>query len=197
MLDIGGKKHSNRGKFRLSEYRRNILYLNLDPITNPDLLCDAHSLPIKTNCIEEIICAETLEHVRDPKKVLEEILRVLKPGGHCYLTIPFLFRIHADPQDFNRFTYFWIHENLKDLDGLFDYEVIQHGSYRSVILEMFRHKVFLKRYNRINIFLVLLYELVKKWAIYMDEKDEDKNFTLGYAIKIYKNSQLAVSKQIT
>lgn len=42
---------------------------------------DAHKLPFSEKSFDLIICTEVLEHVQDPKGVLQEIKRVLKPGG--------------------------------------------------------------------------------------------------------------------
>lgn len=41
-----------------------------------------------TESVDAIVCMETLEHVRDTKKSVEEIARVLKPGGYCWITVP-------------------------------------------------------------------------------------------------------------
>lgn len=42
---------------------------------------DAHHLPFKDNMYDVIVCTEVLEHVDNPKNVLKEIKRVLKPKG--------------------------------------------------------------------------------------------------------------------
>lgn len=39
------------------------------------------SLPLNDNCMDRVVCVDTLEHVLDLKKVLAEIYRVLRPGG--------------------------------------------------------------------------------------------------------------------
>lgn len=56
------------------------------------------------NMFDTVICTEVLEHVQKPWKVIEEIQRVLAPGGYCVLTTPFLLPFHADPCDFYRYT---------------------------------------------------------------------------------------------
>ena len=44
-------------------------------------------MPFKKNYFDVIICANTLDHVKNPKKVLLEINRVLKKKGKVYLTV--------------------------------------------------------------------------------------------------------------
>lgn len=42
---------------------------------------DAHRLPFPEESFDAIVCTEVLEHVENPETVLEEIKRVMKPGG--------------------------------------------------------------------------------------------------------------------
>lgn len=43
------------------------------------------SIPLPDGAVDLVISLQVLEHVRDPTKVLAEIWRVLRPGGHFYL----------------------------------------------------------------------------------------------------------------
>jgi SAM-dependent methyltransferase len=43
-------------------------------------------LPFRTASADYVISTQVLEHVRDPKPVLQEIYRVLKPGGKAYIS---------------------------------------------------------------------------------------------------------------
>jgi SAM-dependent methyltransferase len=45
-------------------------------------------LPLGDGAFELVLCAETLEHVRDVQLFLSEIRRVLRPGGRLALTTP-------------------------------------------------------------------------------------------------------------
>lgn len=48
---------------------------------------DAH-LPFKNDCFDIVVSNYVLEHVKDQKRHISEIHRVLKKGGICYLTTP-------------------------------------------------------------------------------------------------------------
>jgi ubiquinone/menaquinone biosynthesis C-methylase UbiE len=52
------------------------------------LAADARCLPIHDNTVELIVCAEVLEHIDDDMSCLEEMYRVLKPGGVLILSTP-------------------------------------------------------------------------------------------------------------
>ncbi len=45
-------------------------------------------LPLGDSAFELVLCAETIEHVRDVQLLLSEIRRVLAPGGRLALTTP-------------------------------------------------------------------------------------------------------------
>jgi len=49
---------------------------------------DAHALPFAKNSFHVVYSIESLEHVCEPKKVLSEIYRVLKPQGTVIILIP-------------------------------------------------------------------------------------------------------------
>lgn len=51
-----------------------------------------------------VLCSEVLEHLPLPEQALTSINRVLKSGGRLVLTVPFLSRLHEEPNDYFRYT---------------------------------------------------------------------------------------------
>jgi SAM-dependent methyltransferase len=49
---------------------------------------NAEAMPFDNASFDVIYCTEVLEHVLDPRAVLVEMRRVLKPGGHIVVSIP-------------------------------------------------------------------------------------------------------------
>lgn len=45
-------------------------------------------LPFRDRTFHKIVCAEVLEHIRDDKLAVLELVRVLKPGGQLAVTVP-------------------------------------------------------------------------------------------------------------
>ena len=105
VLDIGGKKEGRRGNFRppLKDVE-SWEYLNSNPSTNPDYNCDAEKIPVVSNSYDMVVMTEVLEHLAQPSLVLKECARILRNNGALVVTIPFLYPIHSDPQDFQRWT---------------------------------------------------------------------------------------------
>jgi len=80
--------------------------LNLDLCSGPnvDLVAPAEALPLEDSSVDLVVTQETLEHVQNPFKAMDEIRRVLKPGGIVYCQLPFVIGYHPGPTDFWRFT---------------------------------------------------------------------------------------------
>lgn len=107
ILDIG-----SADRWLASHLRVDAQYIALDyPVTatemygtRPDVYADAHRLPFADNCMAAVACFEVLEHVSEPQRVLNEISRILKPGGIAAVSMPFLYPTHDAPYDFQRWT---------------------------------------------------------------------------------------------
>lgn len=113
----GDKKILNIG---CGETRYGSNYINLDiALTKEvDIVADAHYLPFKDKTFDFIFCGAVLEHVKRPFYVVEEIYRVLTPGGELFITIPFLYPFHVSigtKDDYFRVT----KEACKELFGKF------------------------------------------------------------------------------
>ncbi len=55
---------------------------------------NAENLPFPDNYFDFVNCGEVTEHVNDPERVCNEIFRVLKPGGKCYISFHNRFGIY-------------------------------------------------------------------------------------------------------
>jgi len=97
--------------------------VNLEIVDGPfvDVIGDAHNLPFKNNSFDLVIIQAVLEHVKYPKKVVDEIYRVLKKKGFVYAEVPFMQGVHSRPYDFQRYT-------LYGLQTLFEkYKLVKSG----------------------------------------------------------------------
>ncbi len=138
LLDLGGVKHSQRGHSQPASERMQVTVINIVANKGLDVKADAARLPLKAASYPAVLCSEVLEHVADPRPVLTEIYRVLQHGGTALLTVPFMFRQHADPADYGRYTeWFWA-EHL-DRVGFSDFDIEKQGLFGSVLADMLRH----------------------------------------------------------
>jgi ubiquinone/menaquinone biosynthesis C-methylase UbiE len=88
---------------------RGVAYKVLDYVDtyHPDVVGDVQDLPLPDDSQDAIVCNAILEHVENPIKAAAELYRVLKPGGLCFMYVPFLYYYHAEKGyygDYWRFT---------------------------------------------------------------------------------------------
>lgn len=80
-----------------------------------DVTADATKpLPFVEGAFDCVLCLNLLEHVRDPRAVVENAHAALKPHGKLIISVPFMHHYHADPADYWRFTQQGIAELLAD-----------------------------------------------------------------------------------
>ncbi|MEM8561679.1 MAG: class I SAM-dependent methyltransferase [Pseudomonadota bacterium] len=49
---------------------------------------DCDPIPLDQEMGDIVICTEVLEHVRDPHRLMSELVRITKPGGKLVITVP-------------------------------------------------------------------------------------------------------------
>ncbi len=115
ILDFGGGAESHYLKIIQSrilngEYQS----ANIDNAMRPTyLICPDEELPFGDNEFDTIISLNTLEHIFKLDFTLRELSRILKSNGKFVFAVPFLFRVHGCPDDFNRPTASWWFKSLE------------------------------------------------------------------------------------
>ena len=180
-LDVGGGRE--RGDFKKPS---DVTWIVLDSGKNfcPHILGDAQNIPVRSKAVDCVKCTELLEHVEHPEKVLDEALRILKPGGALILSIPFNFGIHGDPYDFQRFTDEKLKRMLQD-----DFNILtlkKQGLYFTVLAYMIKQAIVNAKSGKKRFFYWLLPILNK--IVKLDNFASVKNssfmssFTTGFFV---------------
>ena len=165
VLDIGAG--SAKYKKIISKQAVNYVTLDISPGEYVDIVGDAMKMPIIDASFDTVISTETLEHVQKPWLVIKEIKRVLKPGGICFLTAPFMLPAHNDPGDYFRY-------NKSGLEFLFREEgftIIESDYYCqfwSVLSEIIHFSLF-NPYESHNLLARRLMEYIEKTAGFLDK----------------------------
>ncbi len=102
LLDIGGGENCNyRNILRGTNYTS----VNIERKISPDYLIKVNErIPIKDNSFHSCLMFNVLEHIYDWTFIFAEVKRLLKNKGKIYIIIPFLYPIHAAPNDYIRVT---------------------------------------------------------------------------------------------
>jgi glycosyltransferase involved in cell wall biosynthesis/SAM-dependent methyltransferase len=118
LLDVGCGQMPYRSLL-LSPPARVDRYIGLDFEVNPhyanqpDICWTDGRIPLDSQSVDCAMLTEVLEHCPDPEEVLQEVFRVLRSGGRCFVTVPFLWPLHDVPYAEYRYTPFSLRRHLE------------------------------------------------------------------------------------
>jgi SAM-dependent methyltransferase len=123
LLDVGCGTMPYRALFMVDEY----VGLDIDSETTrrravADVLYDGTRFPFNDGRFDAVLCNQVLEHVFNPDMFVNEIRRVLTPGGRLLLTVPFIWDEHEQPWDYARYSSF----GLRALLEKHGFKVLRH-----------------------------------------------------------------------
>lgn len=140
IIEIGGYDN-----FFKSVYDRG-QFLNLDIVDGPniDVVMDAQDMSIiNDNSIGSFLCISVLEHANDPILIIKEIYKKLSVNGYAFISVPWLFESHMEPQDYLRFSDSYLEKVFLDI-GFEVVEVFPATSLYGCIAHFLQKNVFLK-----------------------------------------------------
>ncbi len=112
VVEIGSKDYGSTSSFR--DTYKDVEYVGVDLAPGPgvdvvaDLTAGTGTLP--RNHFSLGICCSVLEHVHRPWIMAEHITDLIRPGGVLYMSVPWVWRYHAYPDDYFRFSWRGIEE---------------------------------------------------------------------------------------
>ena len=188
MLDAGAGEGDYRAYFAAQRYTGLDLGVGDSAwdYSGIDVLGDLASLPFLGCAFDASLNVVTLEHVREPARVLTEIARTLAPGGRFLLIAPHEWEEHQQPHDYYRYTRY----------GL-DYLLRQAGFERIEIRPVggFFRLLSRRLFNALQFFrgpwmlLAALFFVPPALVLpLLDPLDRRQNFTLGYICSARKPS---------
>lgn len=74
------------------------------PKANIDLYCSATDVPLESGSVDTVLSTEVMHDMSEPREMLREINRLLKPGGTVILTTPFVVPTVDGVYDHYRYT---------------------------------------------------------------------------------------------
>lgn len=144
VLSIGGaglvdellSRKKERTSFSLTRF-------DIEPYTDPDVVGDICDWRPEGR-FDVVFMSEVLEHVRRPRAAIENVYASLAPGGRLVLTVPFLFPIHHQTDDFFRFTRFGLQELLSEFRTV---AIVERNSWAETYAVLLARTI--KPYNKI------------------------------------------------
>lgn len=108
LLDAGAGDQANRKFFQHCTYESADFEMVDKRYANSTYVCDLANIPIDGDRYDAVIFTQVMEHLSEPRKVVAELFRVLKPGGKLFYSAPLFFHEHEQPYDFMRYTQFGV-----------------------------------------------------------------------------------------
>jgi SAM-dependent methyltransferase len=149
-------------------------------------IADLRALPFLAERFDACLNIVTLEHVREPGRVLQEIARTLKQGGRLLLAVPQDWEIHQAPHDYFRFTRYGVRYLLEEA-GFGEIEVQPVGGCFRLLSR--------RLLNALQFFPPILFPLAALLLAppalilpVFDFLDREQVFTLGYICRARKHS---------
>jgi SAM-dependent methyltransferase len=142
-------------------------------------------MPFRDATFEACLNVVTLEHVKEPARVVREIARTLAPGGRFLLIVPFEWEEHQQPHDCFRFTRYSLSYML-DAAGFEDVSIAPVGGF----FRMLSRRMFyaLQFFPGVSIFIGALFFVPAALVLpLLEPLDRRRNFTLGYICSARKS----------
>ncbi len=196
-LDIGGEPEQVMPDFPRPPI--DWKYLNLDARHAPDYIGSAEDVPAPDKTFDTVLMLEVLEHVENPEKALDEVFRILKPGGRLIMSMPFMYRHHRNPIDLVRWTHEKLFIEIEQKRGL-RIEVFQpRGGWLAVVFNdltlgltsfvpgsFFGARLLSFIGRCLSYVITRSFPLWTKWDAFLSDTDKTKSFfhrfTIGYIL---------------
>jgi SAM-dependent methyltransferase len=105
VVDLGCGPRVTQDRVRAGVGTENYVGIDSDIKNRPSLVADIAHLPLAGESISLVQSFSVFEHTYNYKGIIDDIYRVLRPGGSLYIQTPFLLEFHGYPSDYFRFTH--------------------------------------------------------------------------------------------
>lgn len=128
ILEIGSKDYGSTSSFRTVYPANEYIGLDMAPGAGVDKIIDlAEGIgDLQEKYFSLIVCCSVLEHVSKPWKMAENITKLIASGGTLYMSVPWVWRYHAYPDDYFRFS-------VRGIEALFPDFTWMHPTYSTNI----------------------------------------------------------------
>ncbi len=127
ILDAGAGESVYKKYFNHCQYKAIDLAVgeNRWNYENLDYVGPLHEMPIEDGVFDAVLCTQVLEHLEWPRESVQEMYRVLKPGGKLYMTVPMAHCEHQVPYDFFRYTSYGLRS------------ICKHAGFEQIVIKPF------------------------------------------------------------
>jgi SAM-dependent methyltransferase len=118
VLEVGSKDYGSTSSFRSVYTASEYVGVDMADGKGVDAVVDLVEGigPLTAGHFELVICCSVMEHVRRPWVFADNLARLVRPGGRIYISVPWVWRFHAYPDDYFRFSWRGVAELFPGFD---------------------------------------------------------------------------------
>ena len=178
IIEFGASEKINKNFCNSKLKNCKINYSNINPLNKEFLNIDLQKKISVDMKYDYIIIFNVLEHLLDPNLALSNLSQICKKNGKIIGSTPFLFRVHAAPKDYSRFTKDHLIELLKS-NNFKDIEIIElcTGPFLACISLLRSYLKYLPIIYQSLVLLALVFDKLIRLFIKTDPK---KIYPIGY-----------------
>lgn len=107
ILEVGSKDYGSTSSFREFYADQEYIGIDMEHGKDVDLVVDLTqgTLGLEQDFFALGICCSVMEHVRRPWVFADHLSSLIRPGGALYMSVPWVWRYHAYPDDYFRFSW--------------------------------------------------------------------------------------------
>jgi SAM-dependent methyltransferase len=155
-----------------------------------DILATAYETGLADETVDTILSTVVLEHLERPQDAIDEMHRILKPGGAVILSAPLFWHIHEAPRDFYRYTKY----GLSFLLTCAGFEIIEIKPLAGFMVTFSQELVYVLSSFRRGLlkYPVMVFQAAIQLLAYaLNRWDRSHDFTWAYLVIAHKRPETA------
>ncbi|WP_394560343.1 class I SAM-dependent methyltransferase [Aquipseudomonas alcaligenes] len=161
---------------------------------NIDYVCDITAIPVEDGKFDAVLCTEVLEHLPEPIAAIQELSRVLRPGGQLILSAPLGCGLHQEPHHYYGGFTPWFYRRFFEQAGIDVVEITPLGGLlQHVAQESHRVGQALKnKFESSSLEFALgeaMERAIPKMVSSLDDAVFIEQFTVGYVVRGVKRDR--------
>jgi SAM-dependent methyltransferase len=155
VLEVGSKDYGSTASFRDVYTANEYVGVDMAQGKGVDAVVDlAEGVgALQTSRFGLAICCSVLEHVRRPWVFAQHLTSLVRPGGHLYMSVPWVWRYHAYPDDYFRFSWRGVIELFPEFEwAAIEYSTNVEGEFIEINEQNKHADDQMAQYHRVSLF---------------------------------------------